>query len=156
MFWWGTKCNPLDSGSADVDATPSTCGWSNLWSVSSLFRAPEILLGLPYTNAIDMWGVGCILANLYLRFFLFNAHTDYEMVTLMTSPRWGLKCQKQGRDCVIFHFVPNVFAINLHYTAEYIANHLLYLNNSSFSLGKVIHLSFIQDRLNIESVSPIF
>lgn len=85
MFWWGTKCNPLDSGSADVDATPSTCGWSmsNLRCVSPLFRAPEILLGLPYTNAIDMWAVGCVLANLYLQFFLFNAHTDYEMVTLM-------------------------------------------------------------------------
>lgn len=52
----------------------------NLWPLSSLFRAPEILLGLPYTNAIDMWGVGCVLANLYLRFFLFNADTDYEMV----------------------------------------------------------------------------
>lgn len=54
---------------------------SNLRCVSSLFRAPEILLGLPYTNAIDMWGVGCVLANLYLQFFLFNAHTDFEMVT---------------------------------------------------------------------------
>ncbi|CAG07087.1 unnamed protein product [Tetraodon nigroviridis] len=58
------------------------------------FRAPEILLGLPYTNAIDMWGVGCVLANLYLRFFLFNADTDYEMmrqvVQLLGQPEDGL------------------------------------------------------------------
>eukprot|EP00066_Takifugu_rubripes_P023103 XP_011612369.1 PREDICTED: homeodomain-interacting protein kinase 1-like [Takifugu rubripes] len=59
------------------------------------FRAPEILLGLPYTNAIDMWGVGCVLANLYLRFFLFNAHTDYEMM------RQVVQLLGQPEDCLL-------------------------------------------------------
>lgn len=74
-----------------IFSTLSTCCWliSHLWPLSSLLRAPEILLGLPYTRAIDMWGVGCVLANVYLRFFLFNADSDFEMVTQISE-----KCTK--------------------------------------------------------------
>lgn len=32
---------------------------------SRFYRAPEIMLGIPYTPAIDMWSLGCILAELY-------------------------------------------------------------------------------------------
>ncbi len=32
---------------------------------SRFYRAPEIMLALPYTTAIDMWSLGCILAELY-------------------------------------------------------------------------------------------
>lgn len=32
---------------------------------SRFYRAPEIMLGIPYTTAIDMWSFGCILAELY-------------------------------------------------------------------------------------------
>ena len=31
---------------------------------SRFYRAPEIILGVPYTPAIDMWSFGCILAEL--------------------------------------------------------------------------------------------
>lgn len=27
---------------------------------SRFYRSPEVLLGLPYTGAIDMWSLGCI------------------------------------------------------------------------------------------------
>lgn len=30
---------------------------------SRFYRAPEVLLGLPYTTAIDMWSLGCILVR---------------------------------------------------------------------------------------------
>lgn len=33
---------------------------------SSLFRSPEILLGISYSHGIDVWGVGFLLASLYL------------------------------------------------------------------------------------------
>jgi len=29
------------------------------------YRAPEVLMGLPYSNKIDVWSVGCIAAELY-------------------------------------------------------------------------------------------
>lgn len=32
---------------------------------SRFYRAPEVILGIPYTMAIDMWSLGCILAELY-------------------------------------------------------------------------------------------
>jgi dual specificity tyrosine-phosphorylation-regulated kinase 2/3/4 len=28
---------------------------------SRFYRAPEIMLGIPYTTAIDMWSCGCIV-----------------------------------------------------------------------------------------------
>ena len=34
---------------------------------SRFYRSPEVILGLPYDTAIDMWSFGCILAELYLR-----------------------------------------------------------------------------------------
>ncbi|KAF7642111.1 hypothetical protein LDENG_00264480, partial [Lucifuga dentata] len=30
------------------------------------YRAPEVLLGLPITEAVDMWALGCTLACLFL------------------------------------------------------------------------------------------
>lgn len=37
------------------------------------YRAPEILLGsTSYTKAVDMWSIGCILAELLLGKALFN------------------------------------------------------------------------------------
>ena len=36
------------------------------------YRAPEVLLGAPkYGFGIDMWGFGCVLAELYIRRPLF-------------------------------------------------------------------------------------
>ncbi len=32
---------------------------------SRFYRAPEIMLGVPYTSAIDIWSLGCILVELY-------------------------------------------------------------------------------------------
>lgn len=38
---------------------------------SRFYRAPEVILGSPYDFAIDMWSVGCLLAELYLGSPLF-------------------------------------------------------------------------------------
>ena len=32
---------------------------------SRYYRAPEVILGMPYSYAIDMWSLGCLLAELY-------------------------------------------------------------------------------------------
>ena len=42
---------------------------------SRFYRAPEIILGLPYGCPIDMWSFGCILSELYMgkkKFFKFK------------------------------------------------------------------------------------
>ena len=38
---------------------------------SRFYRAPEIILGIPYTNGIDIWSLGCILAEHYTGYPLF-------------------------------------------------------------------------------------
>ena len=49
-------------------------------------RAPEILFGLDtYTEAIDMWSVGCIMAELLQHEPLFPAKTDLTTLELMVK-----------------------------------------------------------------------
>lgn len=38
---------------------------------SRSYRAPEVILGLPYGRKIDIWSVGCILAELFTGQVLF-------------------------------------------------------------------------------------
>ena len=38
---------------------------------SRFYRSPEVMLGLGYGTAIDMWSLACILAELYTGFPLF-------------------------------------------------------------------------------------
>ena len=39
---------------------------------SRSYRAPEVILGLPYDGRIDVWSLGCILAELYSGHVLFQ------------------------------------------------------------------------------------
>jgi len=47
---------------------------------SRFYRAPEIVLGLPYSAAIDMWSLGCILAELHLGYPLFPGESEQEQL----------------------------------------------------------------------------
>ena len=38
---------------------------------SRFYRAPEVILGLPYGTEIDMWSFGCILAELAMGYPIF-------------------------------------------------------------------------------------
>ena len=50
---------------------------------SRFYRAPEIMLGIPYSTAIDMWSLGCILAELYTGFPVFPGESEPEQMTLI-------------------------------------------------------------------------
>jgi serine/threonine protein kinase len=53
---------------------------------SFVYRAPEILLGQDtYTEAIDMWAVGCIFAELLRNEPMFPAKSELETLQLMTQ-----------------------------------------------------------------------
>ena len=49
---------------------------------SRYYRAPEILLGLPYSQAADMWSFGCIVAELTTGRPLFPAIDENELLEL--------------------------------------------------------------------------
>ena len=47
---------------------------------SRFYRSPEVILGLSYGTAIDMWSLGCILAELYTGQPLFPGHDEKEQL----------------------------------------------------------------------------
>lgn len=49
--------------------------------VLSVSRAPEIILGLPFCEAIDMWSLGCVIAELFLGWPLYPGASEYDQVT---------------------------------------------------------------------------
>ncbi|KAJ0004097.1 hypothetical protein NQD34_010311 [Periophthalmus magnuspinnatus] len=44
-------------------------------------RAPEIILGLPFTEAIDVWSLGTMMASMLLGFNLFPQQSEFETVS---------------------------------------------------------------------------
>ena len=51
---------------------------------SRFYRAPEIILGIPYTPAIDMWSLGCIIAEFYTGSPLFTGECEHnQLVQIM-------------------------------------------------------------------------
>ncbi|KAL7406668.1 hypothetical protein ABVT39_024315 [Epinephelus coioides] len=58
------------------------------------FRAPEVMLGLPLSEAVDMWGLGCTLAFLYFGRPIFPINCSYyslrEMMRLLGPPETSL------------------------------------------------------------------
>lgn len=50
---------------------------------SRFYRAPEIMLAIPYTSAIDMWSFGCILAELATGFPIFPGECEPEQMSLI-------------------------------------------------------------------------
>ncbi|WVZ55347.1 hypothetical protein U9M48_006019 [Paspalum notatum var. saurae] len=67
-----------DFGSAmlagDNEVTP--------YLVSRFYRAPEVILGLPYDHAVDMWSAGCCLYELCTGVVLFKGKSNNEMLRL--------------------------------------------------------------------------
>jgi dual specificity tyrosine-phosphorylation-regulated kinase 2/3/4 len=47
---------------------------------SRFYRSPEVILGLPYDVGIDMWSLGCILAELYTGYPLFPGENEVEQL----------------------------------------------------------------------------
>ncbi|CAG9466171.1 unnamed protein product [Pedinophyceae sp. YPF-701] len=48
--------------------------------VSRFYRAPEVILGLPYSHAMDMWALGCVLFELYTGSILFPGRSNNDML----------------------------------------------------------------------------
>ncbi|XP_060081601.1 uncharacterized protein LOC132560913 [Ylistrum balloti] len=50
-----------------------------------LYRAPEVMFGMPFGKEIDMWSLGCILAELYLSKPLFMGNSKIDIMQQITS-----------------------------------------------------------------------
>jgi dual specificity tyrosine-phosphorylation-regulated kinase 2/3/4 len=49
---------------------------------SRYYRAPEVIIGLPYGHPIDMWSMACIFAELLTGYPLFPGEDETEQVEL--------------------------------------------------------------------------
>uniref|UniRef100_A0A8C8SWV0 non-specific serine/threonine protein kinase n=1 Tax=Pelusios castaneus TaxID=367368 RepID=A0A8C8SWV0_9SAUR len=55
---------------------------------SRFYRAPEILLGLPFCEKVDVWSLGCIMAELHLGWPLYPGSNEYDQIRYI--------CETQG------------------------------------------------------------
>lgn len=56
---------------------------------SRFYRSPEVLLGFPYSRAIDMWSLGCVCTEVYLGLPLFpgvSPHNQLSRIVDMFGP----------------------------------------------------------------------
>jgi dual specificity tyrosine-phosphorylation-regulated kinase 2/3/4 len=65
----------IDFGSSCFEAQPVYT-----YIQSRFYRSPEVILGLPYFCAIDMWSLGCIIAELYTGYPLFPGENETEQL----------------------------------------------------------------------------
>ncbi|KAK2798396.1 U4/U6 small nuclear ribonucleoprotein prp4 [Onygenales sp. PD_10] len=61
-------------------ASPASENEITPYLVSRFYRAPEIILGIPYDYAIDIWSIGCTLFELYTGKILFTGRTNNQML----------------------------------------------------------------------------
>lgn len=85
----GTAIDKSDAATAHNDVTP--------YLVSRFYRAPEIMLGMPYDYAVDMWSIGCTLSELYTGKFLFTGESNNQMLKSMIEIRGKLSSKLYRR-----------------------------------------------------------
>lgn len=72
----------IDFGSAS-HVSKTVC---NTYLQSRYYRAPEIILGLPFCEAIDMWSLGCVVAELFLGWPLYPGSSEYDQIRYVHTP----------------------------------------------------------------------
>lgn len=64
-------------------ALPVTEAKVGMLMQAQAYRAPEVTLGLPLSESLDMWGLGCIMAFMYFGINLFPRDCKYHCMKLM-------------------------------------------------------------------------
>lgn len=71
----------IDFGSAS-HVSKAVC---STYLQSRYYRAPEIILGLPFCEAIDMWSLGCVVAELFLGWPLYPGSSEYDQIRYISQ-----------------------------------------------------------------------
>ena len=59
---------------------------------SRFYRAPEVLLHLPYDSKIDIWSLGCVMAEIVLGLPLLPGQTELHLISLMNKTIGKIPC----------------------------------------------------------------
>ncbi|WVW86336.1 hypothetical protein I302_108380 [Kwoniella bestiolae CBS 10118] len=75
-------CHPAKSGIKVIDFGSSCLETEKVYTYiqSRFYRSPEVILGMNYAMAIDMWSLGCILAELYTGVPIFPGENEHEQL----------------------------------------------------------------------------
>ncbi|XP_052253323.1 dual specificity tyrosine-phosphorylation-regulated kinase 1B-like isoform X2 [Dreissena polymorpha] len=75
-------CNPKRSAIKIVDFGSSCQLGQRIYQYiqSRFYRSPEVLLGIPYDLAIDMWSLGCILVEMHTGEPLFAGSNEFDQM----------------------------------------------------------------------------
>ncbi|KAH3665755.1 hypothetical protein OGAPHI_003943 [Ogataea philodendri] len=70
---------------------------------SRFYRSPEVMLGLSYSSSVDMWSLGCIIAELFLGLPIFPGSSEYNQLyriiqMLGMPPIWMLDMAKNSKN----------------------------------------------------------
>ncbi|KAL0332838.1 UNVERIFIED_CONTAM: Cyclin-dependent kinase G-2 [Sesamum calycinum] len=75
-------------------------GVATLW-----YRAPEVLAGAEtYSSAVDMWSVGCIMAEMLLKQVLFKGRCEIEQLHIIYMS-FGIGCAKPYSNQLLRRFL---------------------------------------------------
>jgi homeodomain interacting protein kinase len=94
---------------------------------SRFYRAPEILLGLPFCEKVDVWSLGCVMAELHLGWPLYPGNNEYDQVRYICETQGLPKPHLLHAACKAHHFFkrnPHPDATNpwqLKSSADYLA-----------------------------------
>lgn len=74
--------HPKKSGVKVIDFGSSCRSNKRMYSYiqSRFYRSPEVILGLPYSVKIDMWSLGCILAEMHTGEPLFSGSDQFDQM----------------------------------------------------------------------------
>ena len=75
------KVKLIDFGSA----SPVEKAIQSTYLQSRYYRAIEILLGLPFNESIDMWSLGCVMAELFLGWPLYPGSSEYDQIRYISQ-----------------------------------------------------------------------
>jgi len=57
---------------------------------SRFYRSPEVILGHPYAMAVDMWSLGCIMAELYTGYPLFPGENEVDQLACIMEVTFSI------------------------------------------------------------------
>ena len=63
---------------------------------SRSYRAPEVILGLPYHQQVDIWSLGCILAELLSGYVLLQVRTVSQIPPQFFAVSWNQSGTSSG------------------------------------------------------------
>jgi dual specificity tyrosine-phosphorylation-regulated kinase 1 len=86
--------HPKRSGIKVIDFGSSCKSSKRMYSYiqSRFYRSPEVMLGLPYSVAIDMWSLGCILVEMHTGEPLFSGTDQFDQMQKIVSVSFAGTC----------------------------------------------------------------